>query len=438
MVGLLPLCAATVFEGSCWRSTRNSRSGSSGSSTLVPSCAPRSTTRERPVSPAAGWLRSWTKPSSAACWRRCSTRTSSSAPTASARCRATTPTIPTCSTPAARSTAFPTCRPSRTRGMFGGNSNWRGPIWMPVNALIIRALLQYYTYYGNDFTVECPTGSGRQMNLYQVAEEICAPAGEHLPEGPGRPAPGLRRRRQVPGRPALARLPAVLRVLPRRQRGRPGRQPPDRLDRHHRPDPAPVCHRDAGTAPGRRQGSLCRAVSPAGGRVPVPPAARVTGLPGHVRARLTCSTQFLESMTELPILARFAIALVVILTLPPLCRRVHLPAVVGFLLAGVLFGPSGLHVAPKNAEVAHFFSELGKLLLMFFAGLEIDLTQFQRVRNRSLAFGDCVVCHAPGLRCRAGAAVWLRLALGPADRVGVRVPHAARLSDCPADEAGPQ
>jgi hypothetical protein len=57
-------------------------------------------------------------------------------------------------------------------GMFGGNSNWRGPIWMPVNALIIRALLQYYAYYGNDFTVECPTGSGRQMNLYQVAEEI--------------------------------------------------------------------------------------------------------------------------------------------------------------------------------------------------------------------------------------------------------------------------
>ncbi|HTV41032.1 MAG TPA: hypothetical protein VMF08_10675 [Candidatus Sulfotelmatobacter sp.] len=57
-------------------------------------------------------------------------------------------------------------------GMFGGNSNWRGPIWMPVNALIIRALLQYFAFYGNDFTVECPTGSGRHMNLYQVAEEI--------------------------------------------------------------------------------------------------------------------------------------------------------------------------------------------------------------------------------------------------------------------------
>ncbi len=57
-------------------------------------------------------------------------------------------------------------------GMFGGNSNWRGPIWMPVNGLILRALLQYYMYYGNDFTVECPTGSGRRMNLYQVAEEV--------------------------------------------------------------------------------------------------------------------------------------------------------------------------------------------------------------------------------------------------------------------------
>jgi hypothetical protein len=57
-------------------------------------------------------------------------------------------------------------------GMFGGNSNWRGPIWMPVNGLIIRALLQYYVYYGDAFTIECPTGSGRRMTLYQVAEEI--------------------------------------------------------------------------------------------------------------------------------------------------------------------------------------------------------------------------------------------------------------------------
>jgi hypothetical protein len=56
--------------------------------------------------------------------------------------------------------------------MFGGNSNWRGPIWMPVNILIIHALVQYYLYYGDAFKIECPTGSGKQMNLYQVAEEI--------------------------------------------------------------------------------------------------------------------------------------------------------------------------------------------------------------------------------------------------------------------------
>jgi hypothetical protein len=57
-------------------------------------------------------------------------------------------------------------------GMFGGNSNWRGPVWMPVNGLIIRALLQYFSYYGNDFKVECPTGSGHHMTLYEVAQDI--------------------------------------------------------------------------------------------------------------------------------------------------------------------------------------------------------------------------------------------------------------------------
>jgi len=57
-------------------------------------------------------------------------------------------------------------------GMFGGNSNWRGPIWMPVNALIIRGLLNMYPFYGDDFKVECPTGSGNYMTLFEVAKEI--------------------------------------------------------------------------------------------------------------------------------------------------------------------------------------------------------------------------------------------------------------------------
>ncbi|SDH18109.1 glucosidase [Nitrosomonas sp. Nm132] len=57
-------------------------------------------------------------------------------------------------------------------GMFGGNSNWRGPIWMPVNVMIIRALLNFYLYYGDNFKIECPTGSGRMMNLFEVSKEI--------------------------------------------------------------------------------------------------------------------------------------------------------------------------------------------------------------------------------------------------------------------------
>jgi mannosylglycerate hydrolase MGH1-like protein len=57
-------------------------------------------------------------------------------------------------------------------GLFGGNSNWRGPIWIPVNVLLIRALLQLYSFYGDEFTIECPTGSGRSMTLFEVAREL--------------------------------------------------------------------------------------------------------------------------------------------------------------------------------------------------------------------------------------------------------------------------
>ena len=56
--------------------------------------------------------------------------------------------------------------------MFGGNSNWRGPVWMPVNAMLIRGLLNFYLYYGDTFRIECPTGSGKMMNLFEVAREI--------------------------------------------------------------------------------------------------------------------------------------------------------------------------------------------------------------------------------------------------------------------------
>jgi hypothetical protein len=56
--------------------------------------------------------------------------------------------------------------------MFGGNSNWRGPIWMPMQLMLIRALVNQYAHLGNKFTVECPVGSGRQLNLLEVGQEI--------------------------------------------------------------------------------------------------------------------------------------------------------------------------------------------------------------------------------------------------------------------------
>jgi hypothetical protein len=59
-----------------------------------------------------------------------------------------------------------------TSGMFGGNSNWRGPVWFPMNVLLVRGLMNLYAFYGDAFTVECPTGSGVHMTLFEVAEEI--------------------------------------------------------------------------------------------------------------------------------------------------------------------------------------------------------------------------------------------------------------------------
>jgi Kef-type K+ transport system membrane component KefB len=94
-----------------------------------------------------------------------------------------------------------------------------------------------------------------------------------------------------------------------------------------------------------------------------------------------------EPVVHLPLLVRFAIVMAIFLLVPPLCRRLRIPPGVGLLLAGVALGPSGLHTLPNAAPVAEFFAEIGKLLLMFFAGLEIDLRQFRRTGTRSLVFG---------------------------------------------------
>ena len=57
-------------------------------------------------------------------------------------------------------------------GLFGGNSNWRGPIWIPINYMLIESLQRFYEYYGDDFKIECPTGSGVFMTLNEVANEL--------------------------------------------------------------------------------------------------------------------------------------------------------------------------------------------------------------------------------------------------------------------------
>jgi hypothetical protein len=84
-----------------------------------------------------------------------------------------------------------------TSGTFGGNSNWRGPIWFPLNYLIIESLQKFHHYYGDDFQVECPTGSGTMMTLTQVAAEI------------SRRLSSIFLRDESGNRPVFSHLPAV-------------------------------------------------------------------------------------------------------------------------------------------------------------------------------------------------------------------------------------
>jgi Kef-type K+ transport system membrane component KefB len=89
----------------------------------------------------------------------------------------------------------------------------------------------------------------------------------------------------------------------------------------------------------------------------------------------------------LPHLVKFALGMLVIFGVPPLSRRLRLPSVVGLLLAGVVFGPYVLDLFGEKTPIASFFADLGKLLLMFFAGLEIDLDLFRKAQRKSITFG---------------------------------------------------
>ena len=89
----------------------------------------------------------------------------------------------------------------------------------------------------------------------------------------------------------------------------------------------------------------------------------------------------------LPDLAKFAVVIAVLVGIPPLSRRIRIPEMVGLLLFGVILGPHVLEFFGTKAPIADFFAELGKLLLMFSVGLEIDVQQFRRARTRSIIFG---------------------------------------------------
>jgi Kef-type K+ transport system membrane component KefB len=123
-----------------------------------------------------------------------------------------------------------------------------------------------------------------------------------------------------------------------------------------------------------------------------------------------------KAVAVLPILAKFAVCMLLIVIIPRLSRRVHLPEAVGLLLSGVLFGPHVLNIFPAQHPVMQFFSEVGMLLLMFFAGLEIDLPLFRQKIYRSLAFG--VVTTSLPLLLGTLVAFWLGYALLPAIVVG--------------------
>jgi hypothetical protein len=117
---------------------------------------------------------------------------------------------------------------SRT-AMYGGNSNWRGPVWFPINYLVVRALLQYDQFFGPEFTIEYPTGSGQPLALRDIAGDI---ADRLISTW----LPGADGRRPVYGGVELMQTdPAwkeslVLRVLPWRHRRRPRGHASDRLD----------------------------------------------------------------------------------------------------------------------------------------------------------------------------------------------------------------
>ena len=213
LVGLLPLCASTRVRGRL----RDALSETDGDDRPVPETPsgggfPRGPDRRgfHRLQRIGGCCRSSTRRSWSGCSATCSTRMSFWGRTAFAPSRGYHLDHPFTFWVGHEEYKVQYLPGESNTGMFGGNSNWRGPVWMPVNTLIVRALLNLYQFYGDEFKVECPTGSGQYHDAVRGGAGNLAPAGGHVPARCQWTTAGLRRDGQVPGRSALARPDPVL------------------------------------------------------------------------------------------------------------------------------------------------------------------------------------------------------------------------------------
>ncbi len=148
-----------------------------------------------------------------------------------------------------------------TTSMFGGNSTWRGPVWFPLNYLVVTTLEQYHQFFGDRLEIEYPTRSGRKMPLDKIAKDLQQRLISHFPRWPWWPSALLRDRGSFPARQCLAGQPVVQPVFSRGQRRGSRSLAPDRLDRGRRGRHPPAlpdisCARRG--APGRRAGHGAR------------------------------------------------------------------------------------------------------------------------------------------------------------------------------------
>ena len=233
LVGLLPLCAATVFDGR--RARPHTPRFMERIQEFVAHLLRRRAGAGPPARPEPGGpahrSRSSTRSGCGGSSRSCSTRRSSSARTGSARSRAATSSSRACSTGAARSTTSHYLPAESDTGMFGGNSNWRGPVWFPMNLVILRGLLPAAPLLRRPAQGRVPDRLRARDEPARGRDRDQPAPDDDVHRGRARAPAGVRRHREVPDRPALARPAAVPRVLPRRQRRRHRRQPPDRVDR---------------------------------------------------------------------------------------------------------------------------------------------------------------------------------------------------------------